>query len=396
MSQYILISHLKVQNANAIAGFTWGFPAITHFLGFTHNLERKLKNIPELANISLSGCAVIAHEHHVHRYGTWDTEFTQNRNPPYLGSHIKTDTPPVIEEGKMNMTVSLLIGCFGTVGNRKDDLIAWLNKACLTQRLAGGTLLNNALTIELFSDSSDNVRTIKRKLLPGFVLMDRASYLQEHYKNLCKNNPQTELLDAWLDFAALKKVARPKSDLISKHLLTLSNNLPDNLQLTVLHNAWQQHLTLPYTHDAIPTVLIQYFAEIKQDKTSASLLQQWSEYLGPNEKTNADWEHLPKPNSGYLVPIMTGYKAISPVYPAGDVKSTRDTETPTCFVESVHSVGEWKSIHRIKDIEALNACLWHYHYEDNWYLCQQLPNAIPSSQVADSYEMIEDAETNFY
>jgi CRISPR-associated protein Csy2 len=36
MNQYILIERIKVQNANAIAGFTWGFPAITHFLGFVH------------------------------------------------------------------------------------------------------------------------------------------------------------------------------------------------------------------------------------------------------------------------------------------------------------------------------------------------------------------------
>ena len=44
MNQFILIDHIIVQNANAVAGFTWGFPAITHFLGFVHNLSRKLGN----------------------------------------------------------------------------------------------------------------------------------------------------------------------------------------------------------------------------------------------------------------------------------------------------------------------------------------------------------------
>ncbi|MBL4708353.1 MAG: hypothetical protein JKY48_07955, partial [Flavobacteriales bacterium] len=63
MSQYILINRIKVQGANAISGFTWGFPAITHFLGFSHNLSRKLSAAERFNDISLSGCAVIAHNH---------------------------------------------------------------------------------------------------------------------------------------------------------------------------------------------------------------------------------------------------------------------------------------------------------------------------------------------
>lgn len=397
MSQFILISRLNVQNANATAGFTWGFPAITHFLGFTHNIERKLKNTSEFADISLSGCAVIVHEHHAHIYGEYDIQFTQSRNPAYFKEDvIKIENEKgvsVIEEGKMNMTVSLLIGCSGSVGNRKDVLIDWLNKACLTQRLAGGSILNNTLNIEIFTDSEDNLRLIKRKLLPGFVLMDRANYLQAHYETLCKAKPETELLDAWLDFAALKKAARPKSNLISKHLFALSKEKPDDLDVTALLNAWQQHLTQRYHPDAIPNSLKPYFASLETNKTNKALLQQLEDYLTPNEKTDADWEYLPKPKPGYLVPIMTGYKAISPVYPVGEVKNTRDTETPVCFVEAVHSVGEWQGVHRIKDIEALNACLWHYHHEQHWYLCKQqvhLPADLPISASE------TESELNFY
>lgn len=374
MSQYILISRLKVQNANAIAGFTWGFPSITHFLGFTHNIERKLKIPSAFSGISLSGCAVIAHEHHAHTYGKYDAEFTQSRNPPYLASHNKTDTPPVIEEGKMNMTVSLLIGCHGTAGNRKDDFLMWLEKVCLTQKLAGGSILNEKIDIEIFSDDPSNLRLIKRKLLPGFVLLDRASYLQEHYEALCQANPDIELLDAWMDFSAFKKKARPKYDLISKHLLALSKDHPDDAPMTVLQNEWQQHLETPYTCDSIPPALIQYFSNLEPSKTNKIMLQQWQNYRIPNENIDADWEYIPKPKPGYLVPIMAGYKAISSVYPAGEVKNTRETESPVCFVEAVHSIGEWQGVHRIKDIEALNACLWHYHHEEHWYLCKQFAN----------------------
>jgi CRISPR-associated protein Csy2 len=408
MSQYILISRLNVQNANAIAGFTWGFPAITHFLGFTHNLELKLKNTREFADISLSGCAVIAHEQHVHRYGKFEAEFVQSRNPPYMhgleNSH-KGKTAPIIEEGKMNMTVSLLIGCSGTVGNRKDALVNWLNKACLTQRLAGGSILNHGLNIEIFSDIDDNLRLIKRKLLPGFVLIDRANYLQAHYETLCKAKPETELLDAWLDFAALKKAARPKSDLISEKLQALFNANPDDTHFTTLRNEWQQHIAQRYHPDAIPNVLKLYFADLKADKTNEELLRQWKNYLAPDEKTDADWEYQLKPKMGYLVPIMTGYKAISKVYDkVTDVKNARDNEYldeehketrkhPVCFVEAVHSVGEWLGVHKIKDIETLNACLWHYHHEQHWYLCNQQAH-LPADLSISASETEE--ELNFY
>jgi len=373
MSQYILISRLKVQNANAIAGFTWGFPAITHFLGFTHNLERKLKNTREFSDIGLLGCAVIAHEHHVHTYGKYDAEFTQNRNPPYLASHDKEATPPIVEEGKMNMTVSLLIGCTGNVGNREDSFIEWLDRACLLQRLAGGTIINDKIGIEIFSDDPVNLRLIKRKLLPGFILMDRSAYLEEHYESLCKVNPDTELLDAWMDFSALKRKARPKSDLLHKHLTALYAKNSDDQNSYELLKIWRKHLEVPYRSKSMPDVLSEYFSNLESTKANGNLIQQWQEYCAPNEKTDADWEYIPKPKPGYLVPIMVGYKAISPVYPQGEVANTRDNETPVCFVEAVHSVGEWKGVHRVKSMEELNNFLWHYHYEGNWYLCKQLP-----------------------
>ncbi len=385
MSQYILINRLKVQNANAIAGFTWGFPAITHFLGFTHNLERKIRATETFSDITLAGCAVIAHEHHVHTYGKSDAEFTQNRNPPYLPAHDKGATPPVVEEGKMNLTVSLLIACNGNIGNRADDFIAWLERVCLTQRLAGGTILNPALNIELFAENEANLRLIKRKLLPGFVLLDRSDYLQAHYQSLSQINPDADLLAAWMDFAALKRRARPKSDLIEKHLLAQAE----------LAKIWQQHSASPYERDSIPAALWQYFANLTETKSNKNLLQQWQHYLAPDEKTDADWEYVPKPQSGYLVPIMTGYKAISSLYEAGKVANTRDNETPVCFVESVHSIGEWQGIHRVKSIEQLNQCFWRYDHEEHWYLCKQSVEPLFKTTVA-QLEAEADTAHGFY
>jgi CRISPR-associated protein Csy2 len=77
--------------------------------------------------------------------------------------------------------------------------------------------------------------------------------------------------------------------------------------------------------------------------------------------------YVDKPASGWLVPITTGFKAISPLYEPGEVANTRDPSVPFRFVESVYSVGQWLSPHRIRDI---NSIFWRYHQQDDWYLCK--------------------------
>ena len=42
MSYLLLLPHIRIENANAVAGLTWGFPAITHFLGYVHALSRRV------------------------------------------------------------------------------------------------------------------------------------------------------------------------------------------------------------------------------------------------------------------------------------------------------------------------------------------------------------------
>lgn len=370
MNQFILISHIQVQNANAVAGFTWGFPAITHFLGFTHRLARRLENT-DFRRITIDGCAVIAHEHQVHTYGKYNDSFTQNRNPPYLHSHDKASAPPVIEEAKMNLTVSLLIGCEGNIGNQAGDFVAWLTKTCQMQRLAGGSILAIESIQICKTNAPQNRYAIKRKLLPGFILMERSSSLADHHEKLKHHNPKAEMLDAWLDFAALKQQARPKSHLIEQHLKSLRDNGGD--AANHLWNDWVTHLgDTPYVPTKISVALKQHFASIKADRDHQALLLQWREYLNPTEKTNADWERLPKPEtSGYLVPIMTGYKAITPLYDNERIANTRDSETPVCFVEAVHSIGEWRGVNRIRTERDFEGSLWRYHAEKDWYLCQQ-------------------------
>lgn len=390
MSQYLLIERIKVQNANAVSGFTWGFPAITHFLGFSHNLNRKLRSNTKLSNLALEGCMVIAHEKHIHIYKDGSTtRFSQYKTAQYLG--LKFDKgilkdPAINEEAKMNMTVSLLIPLEGYLGGLQDLLKEFITNACQIHRLAGGTVLSVANVEIIDLARGEELKSIKRKLLPGFVLQDRSSYLADHFSSLREMNPKAELLDAWFDFIALKQVARPGCELLDKYFASQAEK---SEPLSLLNDIWLEHKSQPYQQQNLPSELITYFAE-QQGSINPKILMQWQNYLKPNEKTSANWEYVTKPQTGYLVPIMTGYKAITEVYPAGEIDGARDCETDLCFVEAVHSVGEWQSVHRLKNQEQWQSSVWNYApYEQGWYLCWQgtpaekteLFNELPTDEV---------------
>jgi CRISPR-associated protein Csy2 len=326
---YIIFERISVQDANCIAGFTYGFPAITHFLGFGHTLSRKLS---ASKSVTLQGCAVICHQHQVHAYQPKeyrDYVFSQSKNPPTTRAKAK-ETPPIIEEGKMNMTVSLVMACSDLNISRTAEintLVQTIMSLAYQHRLAGGSIQNIAAVHILNLDQQKLSKKLKRLLLPGFVLMDRSDLLANHYNDLKKQQADAELMDAWLDFSALKYQAKPK---------------------------------------------------LKENELEAT------------DKTEAEWLRMDKPAKGWLVPISNGYKAISPVYPSDEVANTRDSTTSVCFVEAVHSIGEWRSLHRIQNVSDL---LWHYCQEQDWYLCQQGEQVQPEP-AADELEDTADDDFN--
>ena len=53
----LVLPHLRVQNANAVSSpMTWGFPAITAFIGLMHALARRL---PADSGLEFRGVGVI-------------------------------------------------------------------------------------------------------------------------------------------------------------------------------------------------------------------------------------------------------------------------------------------------------------------------------------------------
>lgn len=371
MSNFLLIDHIEVQDANTVAGFTWGFPAITHFLGFVHLLQRKIQQHTEFYAIKLTGCAVIAHNQQTSTYRSGSTiAFTQSRNPPYLASHAKDSPPPIIEEGKMSMTVSLLIEVEDSFQQYGQVFIDWVQQQSYLQRLAGGSIFNIAgVTGFAINDDKDkpSLKALQRKLLPGFALVNRSNLLDDHFENMHADNPSAELFDAWIDFVALKRQARPAYDLINRHLIDLLKD--KTINYSILFEEWQHHLEKNYDPKDLPDSLSDYFNNLVADKSNKTLINQWQHYIEPTDRTVAQWEYIPKPARGYLVPIMCGYKAISEVLNNDEVSGTRDGKTDICFTEAVHSIGEWQSVHRWKDLNDISNALWQYNYAPDWYLC---------------------------
>ncbi|MDD9195064.1 type I-F CRISPR-associated protein Csy2 [Aliivibrio sp. S3MY1] len=303
MSRYLLLKDISVQNANAIAGLTYGFPSMTNFLGFAHALSRKLSS--ELA-ITLGGVAVISHENMVHarQPKEWgDYVFALTRNPLTQ----KGTTAPINEEGRMNMTISLLIEVHGLLGGamyQEDQLVNEVENLVPKLRIAGGQITQIG-SISLTNKEED--KKVLRRLMPGFVLLDRSEYLTEHVKNIHEQGEQISVFDAWCDFYKVKyQATRVESE--------------------------------------------------AEDQGELS--------------NKAKWEFVKKPQMGYLVPIMSGFCAISPLYEAGKVDNVRDTTVPVAFTEAAYGVGEWMSPHRLTNIDD---AIWRYEHCEPWYVAKTKP-----------------------
>ncbi|MPY08390.1 type I-F CRISPR-associated protein Csy2 [Moraxella catarrhalis] len=299
MSSYILLERIKVENANALAGFTYGFPAITSFLGFQHVLSLKCK---EQFGIELTGCAIFCHDYEINSYQQYYTRFIQNRCPPPTLKNTSSgqkrgEKVPIIEEAKMDMVVSILLRCNDSLSTNDDvknsymtQLKTWVYQA----RLSGGTIHH----IRKIHIVDNNLETLKNKVLPSYVLKDASHYLQEHQQYCQEQGIEKTTFDVWTDFFAFKE-----------------QSVQDDENQTI----------------------------------------EWKRIIPPNKK-------------GWIVPLMVGFRRISPLYQPVQVENLRDTRYPFTFVEAIHGLGEWQSSHRITDIETL---FWRYDVHDEWYLCTQ-------------------------
>lgn len=307
----LVLPHLRIQNANAIGSpLTHGFPSITAFTGVMWALERKLAQarVP----LQLQGVGVVCHHHQEQATRGYVRNFNLTRNPVDKDG----STAAIVEEGRMHLQITLVLAVSekrasntsaALVQSNQAQLDEWAAKAghiLAGMRVAGGSVLPSRPVpgkrvrpwLEVVPEAPEaaekQFRQWRRQWLPGFALVGRDDLLAERLQDLRTTQPDATLLDAWLHAARF-------------------NYAP------VVPN------------DGVPA---------------------------PDGQVKWTDPRRPK-GSGWVVPIPVGYAALtSQAHAPGTVRNARDATVPMRFVESVYSLGEWISPHRLTHLGQL---LWH-------------------------------------
>lgn len=320
MKDYLLLKRLKIENANMVAGLVWGFPAVSQFLGFTHALDRKLRQ-SDLAIPSLfGGCAIVCHsyEHQSQTDNYGSHRFCLTRNPLTK----EGNTAPFNEEGRMHLEISLLIEMNMSLDDfyekldredilddRKEDsyFLSSVERAVGISRVAGGQCVEHD-KFEIIKFEGDDVETRRQtkqllfSLLPGFALIDRSDLLASHHDALSAHDNKTTLLEAWMDFGGLR---------------------------------------------------YRYVAGTDQGSGE-----------GRKDSEKGEWQRVQLPEQGWFVPIMTGFQPIASLQAPESVAGSRDIACPSCPVEAIYGVGQWLAPYRA---EHINSLLWRYKFDQSGY-----------------------------
>lgn len=284
----LILPRLRIQNANAISGFTWGFPSMTAFVGLMHALERKCATAS--LDVAFNGVGVICHQHEAQAtQGGYTRAFHLTRNPVDKAGN----TAAIVEEGRIHLEISLLldVDLKGKRLNGDEETTAFARQVAellATLRVAGGTIQPPLpgkrqrspwlLRVDETAEGRDKqMRRLRQQLLPGFALVLRDDLLQEHHQLMQQTDPNADLLDAWLDLSRLN-------------------------------------------HDCRET------------------------------EEGVEW-YIRRDHPGWLVPIPIGFSALSELYEAGQVEAARDQTTAFRFVEGIYSIGQWVSPHRLKHFD---------------------------------------------
>nr|WP_256490369.1 type I-F CRISPR-associated protein Csy2 [Ideonella oryzae] len=297
----MLLPHIRVQNANAISSpLTWGFPAITAFTGLMTALERRLG--PQ-AGINLLGVGVVCHgfEAQVTTEG-YTRAFHLTRNPVLQDG----STAAIVEEGRVHLDISLVFEV-RLAEALLDDAARETLAEHMVQTLAGMRLAGGSVMPPLASSK----RRPSRPLLA--LVPDDPEEQREQFRRLARR-----LMPGFALIA--------RDDLLAQRLAELRVQHPQASTL----DAW-----LDLTR-----------------WTSRAVARSTTDTEGAPDSHTA-WVTDPRP--GWIVPIPVGFTALSPLLAAGSVAGARDMATPFRFVETVWSIGQWISPHRL---QCVNEMIW--------------------------------------
>jgi CRISPR-associated protein Csy2 len=291
----LVIPRLRVQNANAVSSpQTHGFPSITAFLSLMWALERK--TVASGLDLRFNAVGVVCHAHQEQTtQGGFVNTFCLTRNP------IDKDgsTAAIVEEGRIHLDISLVFG---------------LESEALRNQLPGQNSLHDDIAAQV------RETLMQMRIAGGSVLPSQAPlHRQKPYMVPLTGNEQ----DQQTRFDRAKLRLLPGFALVSR----------DDL-------------------------LEQRYAALCAEDPTTTRLDAWLSLARINwryDESSKQWQH-DREKLGWVVPIPVGYGALSEVQAAGGVANARDANTPFRFVESLYSVGQWISPHRLQSPRQL---LWY-------------------------------------
>jgi CRISPR-associated protein Csy2 len=220
MRQFLLIPHIKIHNANAMSSpYTIGFPAMTAWLGAIHALQRHIQQ-QGLVDMTLTSVAVSCHQFDLQTYkgpGDFVRSIVGTANPlDKDGSR-----PAFIEEARCHLEVSLLVEYQGLDSDDLEQVKVLVNTQLLRMKLASGDVLSAKAVeaIPVDEDNEQDVKKVLRKLMLGYVLIERRDLMIDAMQQENK-----DALDALLDH--LKVMHRSKQDDENEVTWTSSRKTP--------------------------------------------------------------------------------------------------------------------------------------------------------------------------
>ena len=302
---WLILPRLRVQNANAISSpMTWGFPSVTAFTGFMTALERRLG--PD-AGIRFSAIGIVCHGFEAQvtptRQGVYTHSFALTRNPVLQDG----GTAAIVEEGRVHLDITLVLQA-SISDALLDDAQRQACANAIAQQVAGMRLAGGSVMPSM---------TQARQRSPTAKLVRQESDFEQREKQFKRLSRQ------WLPGFALVS----RDDVLHARLADMQNSAAPGTPAPTLLDAW---------------------LDVARLNIRAS--------LHPDTQA-VEWK--PDARPGWLVPMPVGFAALSQLHAAGTVGGARDARAPFRFVESVYSIGQWISPHRLSDCTHL---MWQPTY----------------------------------
>ncbi len=301
--KYLLLRHVKIHNANAFSSpLTIGFPAMTAWLGAMHALERKLRQHEALSDIRLTKLAVSCHDFNLQTYkGPGD----------YVNSVIITSNP---------------LRKKGASFERPPFIEEARVHLTISLLIEIDGLLPDRFSIFI----EKTTETLMGMKIAGGDILDFLP-IQDPMESTSTRNSRLLLVDGENE----REVRRAIRSLMPGYVLVERRQLLKRKQEELNQQDILQVM--------LDLLALHYEYDDEQDS----------------------WHLQPRKEKGWLVPIVTGFKGLTPL---GHVANQRDASTLHRFAEPVLTLGEFKMAHRFDCIDDI---MWHYHYDKNkdLYVC---------------------------